>query len=341
MTLFQPRIGLIELGRPPHAIVPVASHEMHQALIEERFRELPRRVAETPQQALRRDLHARAGLDPARDLIQPLPQQAVPFGMGNHRNHAGVLEAREDLRGVVHNQEFRKFNEQITLLIYGVFERMGDGIQNIVISQVEVTSRVKAWSIARGGRNLGQTLADALRLKNEHLIGVRREDQVRGSAGGGHVHHGHRFLKRGGTVIDAIQHMAVNVDQVLILAALAAFYYMRLQAMPSCCKLGPSKRKEGHMTGRECNLAAKCLIPLTITFGVFAQQGSQSDPNYIPQDHRPPLLFREDFKAPPKGVQETPVTQAYISNPALELRLYGPGGMYVQIDHTIPSQGRS
>lgn len=54
---------------------------------------------------------------------------------------------------------------------------------------------------------------------------------------------------------------------------------------------------------------------------------------FVPQDHRPALFFREDFKAPPKGVQETPVTQAYLQSSNLELKLYGPGGIYVQIDH--------
>jgi hypothetical protein len=54
---------------------------------------------------------------------------------------------------------------------------------------------------------------------------------------------------------------------------------------------------------------------------------------FVPQDHRPGLFFKEDFKAPPTGVQETPVTQAYLQNSNLELKLYGPGGIYVQIDH--------
>jgi hypothetical protein len=90
------------------------------------------------------------------------------------------------------------------------------------------------------------------------------------------------------------------------------------------------------MTGRPIILTTvKCLIPVAIACGAFAQSGP-ADPNYIPQDHRPPLAFREDFKAPPKGVQEVPVTQNYIANPALELKVYGPGGMHVQVDHHDP-----
>ena len=71
-------------------------------------------------------------------------------------------------------------------------------------------------------------------------------------------------------------------------------------------------------------------------FSGFAQQTPQNTPPfglYVPQDHRPALFFREDFKAPPKGLQELPITQAYVENPNLELKLYGPGKELVFIDH--------
>jgi hypothetical protein len=78
------------------------------------------------------------------------------------------------------------------------------------------------------------------------------------------------------------------------------------------------------------------LCVLSVGFSGFAQQTPQNTPPfglYVPQDHRPALFFREDFKAPPKGLQELPVTQAYVENPNLELKLYGPGKELVFIDH--------
>jgi hypothetical protein len=45
-------------------------------------------------------------------------------------------------------------------------------------------------------------------------------------------------------------------------------------------------------------------------------------PRYVPEDHRPPLFFREDFTDAP---EETPVTQASITNRSLAFGLYGPG----------------
>ena len=89
----------------------------------------------------------------------------------------------------------------------------------------------------------------------------------------------------------------------------------------------------------------KYLAAMAFAVSAFSQQppgnserqsGEGNTPPFglfVPQDHRPPLFFKEDFKAPPKGVQETPVTQAYLQNSNLELKLYGPGGIYVQIDH--------
>ena len=45
-------------------------------------------------------------------------------------------------------------------------------------------------------------------------------------------------------------------------------------------------------------------------------------PKEFPEDHRPPLFFREPWKHPP-GPPEHPMTQASVSNPNLELKLYG------------------
>ena len=50
--------------------------------------------------------------------------------------------------------------------------------------------------------------------------------------------------------------------------------------------------------------------------------GAPAAPRYIPEDHRPPLFFREDFNNEP---EETPITQASIANKSLTIALYGPG----------------
>jgi hypothetical protein len=73
----------------------------------------------------------------------------------------------------------------------------------------------------------------------------------------------------------------------------------------------------------------KFLIPLS--FATFALAQQAAEPN-VPQDHRPGLFFREDFKGPKAGVHIAPMTQEFVANPDLELKLYG-AGKFLQIDH--------
>jgi len=58
------------------------------------------------------------------------------------------------------------------------------------------------------------------------------------------------------------------------------------------------------------------LLPL-LTFAALAQQ----------RPARPELFFREEWKP----TMETPVTQEFISNPDLELKLYGPSGKEMRV----------
>src|SRR5580704_7768255 len=69
-----------------------------------------------------------------------------------------------------------------------------------------------------------------------------------------------------------------------------------------------------------------------------AAQGNQA-PKVVAEDHRPPLFFRETWKAgmPAKGANEAPLTQDLVTSPNLTLQLYGPGGKDVQVSqHPSP-----
>ena len=70
--------------------------------------------------------------------------------------------------------------------------------------------------------------------------------------------------------------------------------------------------------------AATCLILLFMASSAFAQQRA-TGPRPAPEPT--PLFFREAWKE----TVEVPVTQAYLSNPDLELKLYGPGAKDIQI----------
>ena len=74
---------------------------------------------------------------------------------------------------------------------------------------------------------------------------------------------------------------------------------------------------------------AAALAALAFSWSLIAQQpaGTQSKgkgaAKYVPEDHRPPLFLREDWKHVPPGTPEHPVVQASIATPDIELKLYG------------------
>lgn len=53
-------------------------------------------------------------------------------------------------------------------------------------------------------------------------------------------------------------------------------------------------------------------------------------PRFVPEDHRPPVFFREDFTNFP---QEKPVTPASLINKNLSINTYGPGKDMVEKSH--------
>ena len=89
--------------------------------------------------------------------------------------------------------------------------------------------------------------------------------------------------------------------------------------------------------------AFTAAILLGTGFAGYAQQAGQrgggaegaQQPRVVPEDHRPPLFFREDWKEgnPPKGSNEVPITQERVANSKLTLTLYGPGAKDVQVSH--------
>lgn len=81
-------------------------------------------------------------------------------------------------------------------------------------------------------------------------------------------------------------------------------------------------------------LALALLAALGV--GVCAHaQAPAAAARYVPEDHRPPLFFREDFNNEP---EETPITQASIASKDLTFALYGPGRDGVAKSHHASPQ---
>jgi hypothetical protein len=79
------------------------------------------------------------------------------------------------------------------------------------------------------------------------------------------------------------------------------------------------------------------LTSLCVCSTVFAQRPAATPPpgatlRGATDTPRPPLFFREAWKKVPK---ETPITQQWVGNPNLELKLYGPGAGGSDSEHTL------
>ena len=68
----------------------------------------------------------------------------------------------------------------------------------------------------------------------------------------------------------------------------------------------------------------KLAMTILMAAGAAAQTSERME------DHRPPLFFREDWKETPAA---TPVTAAHVTNPKLQLGLYGPGKAGIKKSH--------
>jgi hypothetical protein len=72
---------------------------------------------------------------------------------------------------------------------------------------------------------------------------------------------------------------------------------------------------------------------LSLVWTALAQQGGGETKQKAPKQakvQRPPLFFREEWKQGPGG-GENPILPSHVSNPNLELKLYGPSGKVIQL----------
>ena len=84
----------------------------------------------------------------------------------------------------------------------------------------------------------------------------------------------------------------------------------------------------------------KRLLPVIAVAFLGGQLAAQEPARFVPEDHRPPLFFRETWKDP--EVQERKVVQSDLVSPQLLLTLYGPPAIDVRlVKHTSPKDDPS
>lgn len=81
-------------------------------------------------------------------------------------------------------------------------------------------------------------------------------------------------------------------------------------------------------------LTATCVVPLLLTLSASAQTAGPAEPGRGmgrgPVAKRPGLFLKEEWKAPASGREAVVNPAEAVSNPNLELKLYGPGAKDIQ-----------
>ena len=82
-------------------------------------------------------------------------------------------------------------------------------------------------------------------------------------------------------------------------------------------------------------MACLGLVFVGLVCGVVGWAQQARTPRYVPEDHRPPLFLREDWKHVPPDTPEHPVVQESVSTPSVELKLYGENKQGINPDTGI------
>jgi len=91
-------------------------------------------------------------------------------------------------------------------------------------------------------------------------------------------------------------------------------------------------------TVKRIPLAVAISLTILLVWLAPAQQspaGKAKQPKYVPEDHRPSLFFKEDWKHVPSDTPEHPLVQESIRTPNLELKLYGETPQHIGPDTGI------
>src|ERR1035437_9379375 len=204
--------GFIQGGGAPLGVVGIAGHEMHQPAPHQLVRAFLGGLAETAQEGLRRDLQMGALRHPGFQLRQAALQQLVALRMGHDGTEAHMHHAGEDLAGSFGNQEIGEFHQQIAAVVDGVLPGRAQGIVDIFQGEVEIAAVVNPRSIARRRLQFADLALHHQRIEGVILVGVRAGHDVGGTGGGGLPQHLDGLLQTLGSVVQAGQDVAVDVD---------------------------------------------------------------------------------------------------------------------------------
>ena len=141
-------------------------------------------------------------------------QQRVALRMSDDGSEADGLETLEDFLRGTRDEKFGEFDQNVTLVINGVFCRMGQGIVDVFHGQVEIAPAMDARAGTGGRLQFGDLTLDQIRVESKLQVGVRRGDNIGGARLGRQAQHRYRNLESLGAIVETRQDVAMDIDQI-------------------------------------------------------------------------------------------------------------------------------
>src|ERR1017187_194885 len=132
--------------------------------------------------------------------------------MGDDRYHSSAGQLEEVLVSVWRDPVVAELDQQVSRSIDGVARRVLNGIGDVLIREVEVTSNAELNASAGSLPQLGKHAFIALPVVDKLVVAVRGRNNVPDSIVGGDTTHLGSHLPRAGAVVDVRQYMALDVD---------------------------------------------------------------------------------------------------------------------------------
>ena len=139
-------------------------------------------------------------------------QQAITFRVRDYGSEASALQALEDLLRGARNQHIGEFHQEIIQVIDGVFGGIGQGVLNVLQTQMEIAAAVNAGQGTDGCLQFFDFPGDQLGLEGELVVGVGRGDDIGGAGFGRQAQHGDGLLDGVGAIVETPEDMAMDID---------------------------------------------------------------------------------------------------------------------------------
>jgi hypothetical protein len=207
-----PGTGEVEAGWTAADAVAVAGDEVDVVLFEEAAGEGLDFDAPLSGESGGGDLDEAVLFDPFKEELGALAEDGIAFGVGDDDAESGLFEAVEHFAGIGEDDDIGEFDEEVAGGVEGIAAGVGEGIDEVIVHDVEVTATEESEVGGGGGAGEVEEAVGEIGVEVVAGVGVGGGDEVGGAGGGGDAEHFGGFGFVAGAVVEAREEMAVEVD---------------------------------------------------------------------------------------------------------------------------------